>query len=134
MAGGATAGEHDPLRHDEALMDHPTAAPDDKDGEAAAAVDVDDFLGRKPRKRFRADELMLHQRQITLACLRVFEKQLLGDGQPENRIADKFERLVLKVAHIVPGSVREALVRPRPMRQRPLKELEFLKPVSEGLF
>ncbi|MCC6172822.1 MAG: efflux RND transporter periplasmic adaptor subunit [Gammaproteobacteria bacterium] len=31
-------------------MDHPTVAPDDKQGEAA--VDVDDFLGRKPRKPY----------------------------------------------------------------------------------
>ena len=86
-------------------MDHPTAAPDDKDGEAAATVDVDDFLGRKPRKPY-VRYLSWAAGVIGLLLLAWIAYRVFGAGEAAPRFATApVERGDLRVTVTATGNL-----------------------------
>jgi hypothetical protein len=71
----------------------------------------------RARDRLRADEAMLHARQLALGHLRVVAQERLRDDEAEHGIADELESLVVQKAraHFLAGA--DALVGPGAVRQ-----------------
>src|SRR5205085_3051562 len=89
---------------------------------------------RSAREHLRADESVLHAREFAFGKLRVRAEEGVGDDEAEHGVADEFERLVVERAGLLLLARAHALVRPRAVRERALKEASVVESIVEFLF
>ena len=62
------------------------------------------------------------------------QEELLGDRQPEHRIADEFEQFVLLLADFFLVAVGDVFICPRAMRDGAFEQGQVLKLIAEKTF